>query len=86
MRFTDITINALKAPAKGAVIFYDEMLPGFGVRISQAGTKSFVLTHGTRRRIHPVSRSDARALARWPRRRVRRRQAACDAHHGPPGR
>ena len=62
MRFTDITINALKPPENGAVIFYDETLPGFGVRISQAGTKSFVLTHGTRRRRETIGRVGVVAL------------------------
>lgn len=70
MKLTDISVRSLKAPAKGAVIFSDDTLPGFGVRVSQAGTKSFVLTHGIRRtretigRVGIISLSDARTEAK----------------------
>jgi len=50
MKLTDVTIRNLKIPAKGAVVYYDGQLTGFGVRISEGGTKSFILTHGPRRR------------------------------------
>lgn len=49
MRLTDLAIRALQPPKKGAQIFCDDLLPGFGVRVSEGGTKSFVLTHGPRR-------------------------------------
>ncbi len=70
MRLTDISIRALKSPEKGAVIFPDDSIPGFGVRVSEGGTKSFVLTHGPRRqretigRVGVISLSDARAEAK----------------------
>jgi len=70
MRLTDITIRSLKAPHKGAVIFYDDHIPGFGVRVSKGGTKSFVLTYGVLRaretlgRAGVVSLHDARAEAK----------------------
>lgn len=70
MRLTDITIKALSAPAEGAVIFPDDLIPGFGIRVSQAGTKSFVLTHGPRRtretigRVGIISLKEARDAAK----------------------
>ena len=70
MRLTDITIRPLKKPPRGAVIFYDELIAGFGIRVSEGGTKSFILTHGPRReretlgRVGVVSLHDARAEAK----------------------
>ena len=70
MRLTDISIRALKAPESGAVIHYDDTLPGFGVRVSEGGTKSYVLTHGARRTRETIGRvtilglADARTAAK----------------------
>lgn len=49
MRLTDFSINSLQVPSCDAVIYADDNLPGFGVRVSLAGTKRFVLTHGVGR-------------------------------------
>jgi integrase len=70
MRLTDIAIRSLKAGEHGATIFHDDTVPGFGVRVSEGGTKSFVLTHGPRRqretigRVGIVSLHDARTEAK----------------------
>ena len=70
MRLTDISIRTLKPPVKGVIVVSDAALPGFGVRISQGGTKSFVLTHGKTRRRETLGRvgivglADARAAAK----------------------
>lgn len=70
MRLTDKTLHALKVPKAGAVIYHDDLIPGFGVRVSEGGTKSFVLTHGPRRQRETVGRvgilglSEARGEAR----------------------
>lgn len=70
MRLTDITIRSLKTPEKGAVIFSDDLIADFGVRVSEGGTKSFVLTHGPRRQRETLGRvgvmklQDARAEAK----------------------
>lgn len=70
MRLTDKTLKTLKAPDAGAVIYHDDLIPGFGVRVSEGGTKSFVLTHGPRRQRETLGRvgilglSDARGEAR----------------------
>lgn len=90
MRLTDISIKALKSPVKGVAVFFDDTLTGFGVRVSQAGTKSFVLTHGARReretlgRVGVVSLQDARAeakrrLAEYTLGKTRPRSTAWDA-------
>lgn len=70
MRLTDISVRALKAPDKGQVTHYDDTLPGFGVRVSQGGSKTFIVVYGpTRRRMTigrfpVVSLSDARTEAK----------------------
>ena len=40
----------MKPPDQGQRTFYGDTLKGFGVRVSQGGTKSFVLVHGENRR------------------------------------
>jgi len=69
-RLTDVSIRALEAPATGQKLYLDDALKGFGVRVSQGGTKSFVLMYGAKRRLVTfgnwpvVSLSKARELAR----------------------
>lgn len=45
---TDSLIKALPAPATGNRITYDEKVKGFGVRITAAGTRAFILNYRTR--------------------------------------
>jgi len=40
-RFTDKMVKGLKPPASGQVDIWDELLPGFGVRVGTTGRKSF---------------------------------------------
>lgn len=54
VRLTDVSIRALKAPAEGQVTYWDR---GLGVRVSQGGSKTFVVLAGPGRR---------RALGRYP--------------------
>jgi len=63
MRLTDLQIRKLKAPDKGQKTYFDEALPGFGVRVSQGGTKSFVVMHGKARRLRTIGRYPDMALA-----------------------
>lgn len=56
MRITDITIKTLQPPERGEKIHYDDSLPGFGVRVSEGGTKSFILTYGKLRRRETIGR------------------------------
>jgi integrase len=70
MRLTDISIRGLKAPLSGQKTHFDESLRGFGLRVSQGGTKTFVVLLGKDRvrktigRYPDVSLADARKLAK----------------------
>jgi integrase len=70
MRLTDLSVKKLKAPEKGRITYNDDALPGFGVRLSSSGAKSFVLLVGRSRkrvtigRYPTVSLLEARAKAR----------------------
>jgi len=46
--FTDKSIRALPVPVKGLKIHYDDKLVGFGVRVTAAGYRSFVLRYRTK--------------------------------------
>jgi integrase len=54
---TDITIKALKPPAQGQITVWDAALSNFGVRVSQGGSKTFIVLVGSGRR---------RAIGRYP--------------------
>ena len=45
-RLTDKRIRGLKAPAEGQLDIWDEILPGFGIRVGYGGRKAFIV--GTR--------------------------------------
>lgn len=70
MRLTDLSLKSLRSPQTGQRTYTDDALPGFGVRISQGGTRTFVLVHGpTRRRetigrFPPLTLQEARVEAR----------------------
>ncbi len=70
MRLTDLEIKNLKAPATGQKLYRDDTLAGFGCRVSQGGTKTFVLVHGYDRQFltlgrYPIiSLSEARTEAK----------------------
>jgi len=53
---TDISVKALTAPAKGQTTYWDASHTGFGLRISQGGTKTFVVVHGVERRRFTIGR------------------------------
>jgi integrase len=42
LHLTDIAVRALKAPATGQIDYWDATTRAFGVRVSQAGAKTFV--------------------------------------------
>src|SRR5215471_2915820 len=66
--FSDPYIKNLPAPEKGQKCFWDPKLPSFGVRVSQGGSKTFVLNRHktliTIGRYGIVSLADARREAR----------------------
>src|SRR6266700_5188476 len=47
-RLTDATIKAIKPPSSGNQITYDDKVKGFGVRVTKADGRSFILNYRTR--------------------------------------
>jgi hypothetical protein len=48
MPLTDAKVRALEAPPKGQKYYPDDTLAGFYCRVSQGGTKTFLVVHGAR--------------------------------------
>ena len=71
-RLSDVLIRSLKPPASGQYVVYDDLVPGFGARVSQGGRVSFVLLYrvGSHRKRATIGKwpiitlSDARAQAK----------------------
>lgn len=63
MRLTDLLIKNLKAPERGQKTYFDDTLRGFGVRISQGGSKTFVVMVGRDRKLTTLGRYPDTALA-----------------------
>jgi len=67
-RFSDLTLKNMPAPARGQVTHWDDGSP-LGVRVSQGGTKTFIVMLGSGKR-HAIGRygevtlSQAREAAR----------------------
>ena len=76
MKMTARSLATLRPPAKGQVDYFDEALPGFGLRVSYGGRRAWILLyrhHGVKRRMkigsYPtlplaVARDQARAALR----------------------
>src|SRR5262249_4719783 len=80
-RFTDKTLKGLK-PASTAVDYWDELLPGFGVRVGTTGRKSFFVgtrINATYRRITLKPHYDLLSLADA---RTQAKAIMIDAHGG----
>lgn len=45
---TDLAIKSLAPPDRGQKIYYDGTIPGFGVRVTAAGAKTFILNYRVR--------------------------------------
>lgn len=63
MRLTDITVRNLPVPENGQKSYGDEGVPGFACRVSQGGTKTFVLMHGRDRQLITIGRYPTITLA-----------------------
>lgn len=71
-RLTAVFVDKSRTPATGQIEFFDELLPGFGLRISYKGSKSWFLTrrlNGVQKRFtlgrYPeISLQSAREMAR----------------------
>jgi Arm DNA-binding domain len=53
---TDRGVAALTAPPTGQMVYSDRAIPGFGVRVSQGDTKTFVLIVSSERRKITIGR------------------------------
>ena len=62
-KLTDVSIRGLAPPEKGNVVVWDEGIPGFGVRVSQGGAKSFFVLYGRERARHQIGRYGVISLA-----------------------
>jgi hypothetical protein len=56
MRLTDLAIRSLPQPPKGQKTYWDDTLTGFGCRVSQGGSRSFVLQHGADRQLITIGK------------------------------
>ena len=60
-------VSAIKAPKSGRLEKYDPALPGFGVRVTAAGAKSFIFVYSRKgdhkRRRYTIGSVDAISLA-----------------------
>jgi integrase len=65
---SDVGLRSLVPPAQGQIVYWDRKLPTFGVRISQGGSKTFILKRDGRRitlgRFPVISLQDARDEAK----------------------
>jgi integrase len=61
MRFTDATIRSLEPPSKGQRQYFDETTPGFCLRVSQGGSKTFLVMMDRQR--HTIGRYGVITLA-----------------------
>ncbi len=69
-KFTARSVAAIKAPAQGQIDWWDSSLPGFGMRVSFGGRKTWQIMyrHGNRKRrmklgpYSPLSLADAREM------------------------
>ena len=70
MHLTDLSFKRLRVPDNGRTTYSDDAVPGFGVRVSASGVKSFVLLVGRSRKRITIGRyptitlAEARARAR----------------------
>jgi integrase len=62
-RLTEIGVRNAKAPDHGQITLWDEAVKHFGVRISQGGTKTFIVMHGRLRERITIGRYPAITLA-----------------------
>jgi hypothetical protein len=67
---SDSGLRSLKPPTKGQLSYWDKTLPTFGVRVSQGGSKTFVVNRHnsliTIGRFPVISLSEARTEAKSP--------------------
>jgi integrase len=63
MKLNDVIIKSLTPPERGQRSYPDDALPGFAVRVSQGGTRTFILVHGRSRTRTTIGRYPIISLA-----------------------
>ena len=70
IRLTDLSVRSLAAPATGSITYFDDTVPGLGLRVSAGGTRAYTLVYGPSRtraaigRVGVISLKDARTKAK----------------------
>lgn len=62
MHLTDIAVKTLPIPTKGQKTHFDDTLSGFGIRVSQGGSKSFIVMYGTARQLKTLGKYPDKTL------------------------
>jgi integrase len=62
-RLTDLVIKSLPAPRTGQKVYRDDLIKGFGVRVSPGGAKTFLLIQGKERAYTTIGRAGVVSLA-----------------------
>ena len=80
-RLTVASVERLRPPAKGRIEHWDSLLPGFGLRVSETGAKTWVLMYriGRRQRRLTLGKCPALGLAKA---REKAREALDQLDHG----
>ena len=80
-RLTVASVERLRPPAKGRIEHWDSLLPGFGLRVSETGAKTWVLMYriGRRQRRLTLGKYPALGLAKA---REKAREALDQLDHG----
>jgi integrase len=63
MRLTDLTVRSLPIPTSGQKVHYDDTLSNFGCRLSQGGTRTFIVRLGADRQLVSIGRYPIISLA-----------------------
>src|SRR5438309_112235 len=56
MKLNDVVVRTLLPRTKGQKTYYDDVLPNFGMRVSQGGTRTFIVRHGHERHLITLGR------------------------------
>jgi hypothetical protein len=81
MHLSDHTFKRLRVPEKGRVTYNDDSIPGFGVRVSASGVKSFVLLVGRSRKRITIGRYPLVTLAQARARAIMAYEWSLVVHH-----
>ena len=60
---TDVSVRSLKPQSGRQIKFFDRSIPGFGVRVNERGSKSWIVMFGRQRRLKVLGRYPDMALA-----------------------